>query len=156
MGKSEQQEIRELWDQASKKRDEEIRDETMEWVGNSVRRDLEGILERRENRMRELVGDDVRRLLEEWGKKMEGVWSLGGRDGREQEKETGGLRELVVEDVRKVLEEWEKRLEGKRDLRRHGGKEQEKEKETGREKVSDRRVETAKVRDVERLVVRGA
>lgn len=65
MGKSEQEEIRKLWDQASKKRDEKIRNETMEWVGSSVRRDLEGIMERRESRMRELVGEDVWRLLEE-------------------------------------------------------------------------------------------
>lgn len=65
---------------------------------DTVRRDLEEILERRENRLRELVGEDMRRLLEERSRRVEGTGELRGKGGRnwvmnqEGKKEERGRR----------------------------------------------------------------
>lgn len=54
-------------------------------------------MERRESRMRELVGEDMRKVLEDWEKRMEGVREMRGQGGQSQERE----KELGTDKVRK-------------------------------------------------------
>lgn len=72
--------------------------------GMGGERDKEGlgrIMDRRESRMREGVRDVVRKMLEEWGKKMEGMWKMRGRSegnwGKGMEGREGMV--LVLEDA---------------------------------------------------------
>lgn len=56
-----------------------------------VRKELEEVLEKRENRSREVKREDVRTMLREWSKEMDGTRDQGGqgRQALEKEKESG-------------------------------------------------------------------